>query len=342
MSARLDEIYRPIRKDLNRVELFLNNELKTSSDPFPRLNASILNNPGKRLRPALTLLSAYSVLEKKQNERFNKKVITLATAIELIHTASLTHDDVVDHSRLRRHQPTINTAFSNETAIAFGDYLYSKGLNLLASLKGPEIISSVTGAALDMCEGELTQILNRGNFQLKRQTYMTIVKKKTAHLMSSSCSAPIILINKKDALIEPFSSFGLNFGIAFQIIDDCLDLIGGQKELRKSTGLDLKAGEFTLPFLFLMESKVFEDTKELRELIDLAKIDSRKLQDIRNILLDSDSLVKSKKVACGYIEKAKDDLGVIKNSIFKEKLMDLADFTLERLASEDISPRHPA
>jgi len=297
MSIKLDEIYRPIKKDLNRVGDIIEKELKQADGPARRLSESILNNPGKRLRPALALFSAYSALGKADVKGPKKRLLTLAAAIELIHTAALVHDDVVDHSMLRRHKPTINAEYGPDAAIAFGDYLYSKGVELLARLENPEIISCVTSAAMGMCEGELTQILNRGNFQLKRQVYMTIIKKKAALLMSSCCSGAIMLVGKKEVFLASFSSFGLNFGIAFQMIDDCLDLAGSRKDLGKPVGSDLKMGELTLPLLFLRESK-------------------------------TDAFVKTRNIAKIYMEKAKQDLRIVKNSMFKVNLMTLADFTL--------------
>jgi len=339
MNIELDKIYEPIKKDLNRVEAFLSKELRAKNGPIAGLSDSFISNTGKRLRPALALFSARSVLEEAEVKKFEEKLVNLAAAIELIHTAALVHDDVVDHSRLRRRRPTINAGFSNEAAIAFGDYLYCRGINLLACLKDPDIISCLTQAALGMCEGELFQILNRGNFKLKRQIYMNIIRKKTALLMSSSCSAAVMLVNRKDAFFGSFSSFGLNFGIAFQIIDDCLDLVGREKDLGKSVGLDLRMGELTLPLLFLMESNANGDTKELMKLIYSAKTNGWEGEAIREVLLDSGALLKARNIAGTYIEEAKENLGVVKNSIFKERLITLADFALGRLTLEDISPR---
>jgi len=336
MNAELSEIYRPIKKDLSRVEVFLRDELESDDALTSRLSESILNNPGKRLRPALALFSAYSVLGKREEKRFGKGLITLAAAIELIHTAALVHDDAVDHSTLRRYQPTVNARYGNDTAVAFGDYLYTKGIEILARLGNPEIVSCLTSAAADMCEGELIQILNRGNFRLKRQAYMTIIRKKTASFMSSSCSAATMLVDKKGVSVGSFSSFGLNLGIAFQIIDDCMDLAGRQRDAGKSIGLDLRMGELTLPLFFLMESNIDKDIKELRGQIYPDETDSRQGEIIREMLLDSGALLKAKNIAAGYAEEAKGDLKGVKDSIFKERLMGLADFTLRKIGTTAI------
>jgi geranylgeranyl pyrophosphate synthase len=330
MNTVLDEIYRPIKKDLNRVEELLNRELKKDS-PTSRLNESILNNPGKRLRPALCLFSASSILSRQTAEKVDNGLIMLAAALELIHNAALIHDDVVDHSALRRGRQTIHTGYSNEAAIAFGGYLYSKGLEFLSRLGNSEIMNCMISTVSDMCEGELIQILNRGNFQLKREVYMTIVRKKTASLMASSCATAVILTNKKGSILNSVSSFGLNFGIAFQIIDDCLDLMGREEDLGKPLSSDLKMGEVTLPLLFLMESGVCKDIEELMRLIYSSKTKNKEEETVRDTLLSSGALHKAKDLAARHVEEAKRSLRFIENSIFKEGLMALADLTKKRL-----------
>jgi octaprenyl-diphosphate synthase len=324
------ESYKPIMKDLNRVEDFMDKELRKDG-PASELNKFVLNNPGKRMRPALTLFSARSILKREAEEELEKRLIILAAAIELIHNAALIHDDVMDHSALRRGQATVNAGYGSEAAVAFGGYLYSKGLEFLGRIGNPEIMDCLISTASDMCEGELIQILNRGNFQLDRQIYMTIIKKKTASLIASSCSVAIILVDKRSSLLDSFSSFGLNFGVAFQIIDDCLDLVGDRKGAGEPTGLDLKMGEITLPLLFLVESGICRDIKELVEMIYSGRADSRQEEAIREMPFSSGALLRAKDIAEKYIEKAKKDLEGVNNSIFKERLAALTDLTLETI-----------
>lgn len=317
----LDKIYEPIENDLDSVEDVLKRELEGADSSISDLSKPILNDLGKRVRPALALFSAHAVLGKGEKREIRKKLIDLAAAIELIHTAALIHDDVVDNSMLRRRQPTINSKYGANAAIAFGDYLYSKGLGLLSRIRNPEVINCVASAVMGMCEGELTQILNRDNFQLEREIYMVVIKKKTASFMSSSCSSAVILADKKDMFMGAFSSFGLNFGIAFQIIDDCLDLTGSEEELGKSVGLDLKMGEVTLPLFFLMESGTKRNIRELGE------------KSVKKMLFDSGALLRAKDVAKAYINRAKEDLRSVDNTVFKESLINLSDFILGRLTS---------
>lgn len=339
MNIDLGHIYAPIRRDLDRVDEIIGGRIVSDVHSVNELNDYITKNPGKYLRAALSLFSARCVTD---NDNYGDELANFAAGVELIHAAALMHDDVLDSSVLRRYKSTINADYGDNVAVAFGGYLYSKGLSLIAKLNVPEIIHNINDAISGMCEGELTQILNRGKFELKRQTYMDIIRKKTAFLMSFSCSSAIILVKKSKDFYNQFSSFGMNFGMAFQIIDDCMDFLGDQDDLGKTTGLDLKKGELTLPILFLMEEEYNEETKNILDIIYSGRSNNGEKERLKEMLISSGTIEKSINVARDFMEKAKNSIKDVKDSIYKEKLIELVDLTLSNsnLLNAPRSSRH--
>lgn len=329
--TRLDHIYEPIKRGLLNVSGLMRKELLSKDDFTSRLTRGILHKPGKRLRSALTLFSAYAVLGEKERKNFEDGIVQLAAGIELIHAAALVHDDVMDHALSRRNRPSINARFGYETAIALGDYIYSKGIEVLSRLNNPKIVQCVTSAALGMCEGELMQVLKRRDMGMKKHAYITIIKKKTALLMSSSCASSIILIDKPDAFVRAFSEFGLNFGLAFQIIDDCLDLVGSEKELGKAAGSDLRMGELTLPVLLAAELNPDVNMRILARPAHSPEMFLKKKNAVKELVLVSGALNKARHIALAYMAKAQKSLRPLRDSVFKEQLMALTKYIPERL-----------
>src|SRR3989338_3979923 len=269
----LEKIYKPIASELNQVDKLLNRSLQsTSNESILDINRYLLESPGKRIRPALVVFSAKAA-SNRYSPFGNRQLIKIASAVELIHMASLIHDDVLDHGLIRHNKPTVNYKWGNEVSIALGDYLYSKAFELIADCKNTEVLTCLSQAVAATCEGELTQVKERDNLQLKKSQYLVIIKKKTAHLMASCCRAGATLVGAKLIYKQALADYGFNLGIAFQIKDDYLDLTASTEELGKSAGLDLTMGELTLPFLVLPSSRrrellrINKDTKEGVELI---------------------------------------------------------------------------
>ncbi len=325
---QLREIYRPISKELTEVERMMGSSIKSSGNTsILTLGSYLLHSGGKRLRPALVTLSARAAMGDKPAEMLDQ-VIKVASAVELIHMASLIHDDVVDHSAMRHNKPTINAKWGQDVSLILGDYLYSLGFGLISSCNNPDILDCISRAARTMCEGELIQVCERDNLDLLKKHYITIVKNKTAHLFAASCQAGVLAVDRRPNLRDMFKDYGLNFGIAFQIADDSMDLIGSQKELGKSPGADFKMGELTLPFLNLIS--VHKNKDKIYKLI--AQKNSRKaFSQIREIFVNSGALAKTKNDVAFYAEKAKRSLRPLKESAFKDSLFALADYMVERI-----------
>lgn len=325
---QLKEIYQPIDKELKAVEETLESSLSESRhQSILRINRFLLDSPGKRIRPALVILSAQASLG--QRTRISRsQLVKIATAIELIHMASLIHDDVVDHSTLRHHQPTINAKWGQDVSIALGDYLYSLAFKLIATCGNMDILDCISSAAKAMCSGELLQIVERDNLSLLKERYLLIVKKKTAALFVASCHAGALIAQSPPYLQNALKGYGLNLGIAFQIIDDCLDLMAEQEKLGKIPGQDLSVGEITLPLLNLLESFSKEERRGLIKLIESKPKDF--LSKIKARLLNSDALSRTKKTTSSYLNIAKNKLKALPESDYRRSLLDLADFISNR------------
>ena len=323
---KLKEIYRPVEKELNCVEGVLKDSLKnTSYKTISEINNYLLDGAGKKLRPVLVLLSAKASQQKETSDN----LIKIASAVELVHMASLIHDDVIDKACLRHNRATINSKWNQEVSIALGDYLYSVAFELIADCGNPDIIRCVSSATKAMCEGEFLQVCERDNLDLLKERYMVIVKKKTAALFAASCQAGTLICNSQKHLQSALKEYGFNFGIAFQIVDDYLDLVAEEETIGKTSGQDIKAGEITLPILNLWESVSQKERQELEELLSAGE-NNAALQRIRKRLFDSGAIIKTKQVVYSFMDSAKEKIGILSDSPYKESLLNLADFVVER------------
>ncbi len=243
---RWKPLYGPIAAELDRCEELLRREL-SSDDPFvDRLIKHAFRLGGKRLRPALLLLTAKAV------GRADKEHITLAAVVEMIHTATLVHDDVLDEAKLRRHRETVNAVSDNEASVLVGDFLFTHAFALASSLGTTYACQTIGRATNIVCAGELRQIHTRGNFALGEAEYLDIIEAKTAELCACCCRLGAHYAGADRELEEALDRFGRNLGIAFQIVDDLLDLVGDEDQAGKSLGTDLEKQKPTLPVIRLL------------------------------------------------------------------------------------------
>jgi octaprenyl-diphosphate synthase len=327
-QSRLKEIYRPIEKELKEVEEALQVALsRTKNQSILRINRFLLGKSGKKIRPALVILSAKAV-SREYSPSVKSQLIKIASAIELIHNASLIHDDVIDHAVLRHNRPNINSKWGQDVSIAVGDYLYSKAFELVAFCNNMDILSCISQATRLMCEGELIQVCERDNISLLKERYLLIVKNKTASLFAASCQSGAAISNCQKPVQQAFKAYGSNIGIAFQITDDYLDLMGNPKDLGKSPGADFKMGEITLPVLNLLSQ-----TRDKNRLISLfkARDQQRAYMEIKQRFSDSQARHTTKEEIYSYIRKAKRALHGLEDSCFKQSLSDLAEYIVHRI-----------
>lgn len=324
----LEKIYRPLQQELINVEQILKNCLKnTRHKSIFRMSNYLLDSKGKRLRPVLAILCAKATRNQKLAS-MSRQLVKIATAVELIHMASLIHDDIIDHARLRHNKPTVNYRYGSDASIALGDYLYSIAFQLISGCKNADILECISSATKSMCEGELLQVLERDNIDLLKQRYLLIVKKKTALLFAASCQAGAMVSDCSRVVQGMLKEYGLNFGIAFQIADDCLDLIGKKEKLGKSPGADFRMGELTLPVLNLLSK-----SKDKNLIISLIRQSDKQdvFKEIRKRFLDSGAYLKTQEDIARYIVKAKNSLHGLRSSCFKDNLYALVDYLMDSI-----------
>lgn len=308
----LKDIYLPIQKELDEVEKEIKRSLQTDDPLLGEIYKHILLQPGKKIRPALVLFSA---------GLSNPRITALAAATEIIHIATLIHDDVIDEATMRRNQVTINRKWGNETAVLAGDNLFASAFFILTTDMTPEVMHILSGAAERMCEGEIRQIKHRFDLNLEEEKYLSIIEDKTGVFMSACCQAGALLGRRDKKIAEALEKYGLNFGIAFQITDDCFDLTGKEKKLGKSLGSDMRNGKLTLPLIYFLR----ENKSSIRTFDDLMKSWLSSENGLREKAI-GDSLAKARE----YIMGAKEQVKIMGESSSEERLLALGDYLLER------------
>ena len=241
------DFYVPIQQELAQVEVRLR-EFLASENPFiDRVVNHGFQLGGKRMRPALLLLFARMAGEICPEHE------VLATAIETIHTATLVHDDILDEADTRRHLPTINKAWNNETSVLLGDFMLARAIRSVLTLKNSTFNEIIAEMCCRLCEGEMRQVGTRGDFALSEETYLKIICDKTAALCEGACRLGVLAVpGASDAWADAATTFGRCLGLAFQIADDQLDLFGEEASMGKSLGTDLEKQKMTLPMIRLL------------------------------------------------------------------------------------------
>ncbi|MCJ7498610.1 MAG: polyprenyl synthetase family protein [candidate division Zixibacteria bacterium] len=243
----LDSILSLIKSDLDKVEQKLEEYLSSDSPLIYQIAQYLLERKGKRLRPALVLLSF-----GETNSSNKDNALDAAVAIELIHTATLLHDDVIDQSTTRRGKASVNYRWSNLVSVLMGDYLLAKSFKILVQTGFTPLLKAVSKATESISLGELLQIQERGNYNLTEKVYLKIITDKTASLFSVACGSGAIARGVDEKTQYIYQRFGEGFGMSFQIIDDLLDLVGDKEKTGKELGNDLQEGKITLPLIYAL------------------------------------------------------------------------------------------
>jgi octaprenyl-diphosphate synthase len=278
---------------------------------------------GKFLRPALTILSS------KIEGNGAPAAVRLAAAIELIHTATLVHDDIIDDSELRRNMPSIHSKWGTEISIVSGDYLYAKAFLLLAGLQDPWISQAFAACAHVICEGEMKQIEKRKSFLMAEGEYLKIIHQKTAALFQAACMGGAYFSGAGMPIIQALGEYGFNLGMAFQIVDDYLDIAGETEQLGKTTGLDVLKNDITLPILYLFQGLDENQRKNLFKVVERSSEEG--FQEIKRLATESGALERTLIKAREYAAKAQESLKPVKGSVYKESLSQLIDHCTDRI-----------
>ena len=322
--SKVYEIREPISEEM---EIFENKFSKLMLSDVPLLNRIthyIIKRKGKQMRPMLIFLCSKLLSSGNVNE----KVYRGASVIELIHTATLIHDDVVDESNKRRGFFSINAIWKNKIAVLVGDFLLSKGMLLCIDNKDYDILDVISESVKQMSEGELLQIEKAKKLDIDEETYFEIIKKKTASLISSCCKIAAVSVNSPSSEIKKIAKIGMHIGIAFQIKDDLFDY--GKKTIGKPRGIDIKQKKITLPLIYTLNNV---NKSEKRWLINSLKKNKKSRALINQII----SLVKERggldyaiQIMNKYHKLSLDDLETFKDSSYKDSLKKMVNYVIER------------
>ncbi len=319
----LKGIYEPIQGEIDRVEDVLGRELAHENPFIGRLLRHSSKFQGKRIRPALLLHCAH-ILGGVSDVH-----ISLGAVVEMLHNATLVHDDVLDEALLRRKVKTLNEVWGNEASILFGDYLFAKAYALCAKLHNREANLILAHTVDDMCVGELSQIATKFDFDIDEERYLKVIRHKTASLFSAACRLGTVGSGADPRGAESLARYGDNVGMAFQIVDDCLDITGNEQEAGKSLGTDLEKGKLTLPVIKLLRELPPPERRELQELL-ISSDDAAKKEIVLRLIRERDILGYSLGRAAAFVEEAKSLLSHVHDSVYVENLHALADFILDR------------
>lgn len=308
--------------ELRLVEEKLSEILGRANGVILESCTNLLCSGGKRLRPLLTLSSGLCV------GKLNDDIICAAVAAELIHMASLVHDDVIDGSLTRRGRDTINARHGNCAAVLTGDYMFAEAFSLLASRRLLSGMGYLVEAIKEMCSGEVNQAQELFQTGVNTAQYFSRIGKKTAVLLAACCKSGAAAAGAREDEILSLGEYGLNLGYAYQIVDDILDFTGSPEKLGKPIGVDVSSGNVTLPVILLLENPVYAGW--IKEVLRARQIPASGVESIKEALINAGLIEKSYHTATFYVEKAKACLKLISEGPHTELLCSLADQILQR------------
>jgi octaprenyl-diphosphate synthase len=313
-----------IKPRLDALEAALDKQFASDVDCVAEMLSYARRYSGKRLRPALVFVIADLAGGTRDAH------VTLGAVVEMIHLATLVHDDVIDRATMRRRSASINDRWSNKDAVLLGDVIFSRAIRLLVSIGDERALDELTACVSTLCEGEIHQNQLAGRVDVDEATYFSIIEKKTASLYAVGCELSAHLAGAGAALVGAFGHFGRALGSAFQIIDDCLDLTGDEDEVGKSLGTDVVNGKMTLPLIHLLTQLEGEERAEVREIIEGRNADAAAVARVRRLVGERGSLDYALGRAESCVEDALDELRRQLDPSVVPVLEEIAGFVLKR------------
>lgn len=318
------DLFEPIKEELETVEEISVNALNSDVDIINSMGVYISRNGGKRLRPALVILSS------KASGNSSKDTVNLACAVEYIHIATLLHDDVIDNADMRRGAPSANFKWGSKASILVGDYLFAKSFSIMVKEGNQQIMNSLANASMKMAEGEIQQLVSKYDVNMKEEKYLEIITKKTAELIASCCEVGALLANAPKEQVKAMYAYGMNIGIAFQLIDDTLDFISDGKKLGKPVCNDLIEGKVTLPLLKILEFKNGSARKRIEEILKKELLESSDIDFIMDLINKYKTVDYSISMAKRYASLGKEYLKAVPESDERNILENLSKFIVTR------------
>lgn len=315
-----------IRPDMERIESRISEEITSEVRQISTLAGRALKAGGKRIRPAMVALSARAVSEKPDIHRLEK----VGAAAELVHMATLVHDDVVDNTNTRRGLATANAVFGNGVSVLSGDFLLARAMCLLVQDNDIRIIRSMTEITVEMSEGEVLEILVTGDPYLPSERYFEILRKKTAAFVEGCCRCGAILAGADTMIEAALAEFGHHLGMSFQIADDMLDYTGDPDSTGKAIGSDLKDGRATLPFLLAMQDADSADRRLFLQAFGVNNCEDEIIMKVVDAMRRYNVFDRTRSVALMHREQAESALMQLHPSLAREALMQLTDYVVHR------------
>lgn len=320
----IEQIKEPIQKEYEEFKIKFREAFQSNNELINVVNKYILQKTGKQIRPLLTLLAAKSL------GVINEDTYRCAIAMEMLHTASLIHDDVVDESNERRGQASVNSKWNNKISILIGDYLLSQSLAIANQTKNLKILDKITSLGKQLSEGELIQMDNVKNINCKEDKYFEVIKKKTASLFETCTYAGAVSVGANSEEIEKLRKFGEIYGICFQIKDDIFDYISTEKKIGKPVGNDIREGKITLPLIYALNQS--EEKNTYLEIIKNKNFTKENIEKIIDFVIKNKGIEYAKQKMEEYSKKANLLLETIENQEVKNSLELVLQHTIEREA----------
>ena len=321
-SNKMHEYTGPIKADLEQFGTKLNDHLQGDSPLITSIARHLLKSRGKRIRPVFLFLSS------RASDNYTEHSVDASLAIELIHTATLLHDDVVDESELRRGNQTVNAQWTNLISVLMGDYLFAKAFRIMVEADSIDLMRAISTATERVAVGELRQIEETGNYDLSEQEYVSIIADKTASLFAVSCETGPILKKRVQKERNRFADFGEKVGTAFQMADDLLDFVGDAEVTGKEPGNDVLTGKVTLPLIYSLKAVNNASRREVVKLIRDGDNDT--FEKVFNFVTETGGIDYTYRKANELSQRGLNAISSVSDSIYFERLQDMVTFTTAR------------
>ena len=324
MSDLKQKILSAAESELDEIEKALSDNLNPYLDLVSEVAGHLLFSGGKRLRPLLMVLAAKMCGYTGDYDK------TFSTALEYLHTATLLHDDLVDEAAMRRGKPVAHSTWGNSITVLVGDYLLARALSISAGTGRLRVVQVLAELTENMSQGEVHQLMRKGDVNLTEDEYMVVIRRKTAVLFEAACQVSAILADAPEEKEKSLAQYGYNLGIAFQMADDLFDYTLQTSELGKEVGADLREGKLTLPVIYALKQAQPADRDRMIKIIQNNDFAVEDFKILLNLLEQYGGIEYTQKTAAGYIETAKAALSGFDPSPARETLLDIADYALAR------------
>jgi len=320
----LSQIFEPIREDLKRVDAEFGKHVQSRVELIPRIGTFIQSSGGKRVRPAVLLLAS------RMCGYTGDRAVLYAAVVEFVHTATLVHDDIIDDSNMRRGRLAVHSQWGSDVTVLLGDYLYIKSMALALTHDELDIVRLLCDVTLRMIEGEIYQLTKNGDADLTEEEHFEIIRRKTAHLFAGCARIGGMLAGVPAAQVEALGEYGFKMGMAFQIVDDLLDLTGDAQRMGKPVGSDLREGKITLPVIYLLKRASGDVGDLIRKTVRDRELPAERWAVLKNSLAEHRAIDDAYGTAVRFGEEAKAALQAFPPGADREGLLALPDYVLMR------------